>query len=99
MISGLAKRLKNSRINAGYSRKEAAEIIGITESAIGLYESGSRQPSLYALTRLASVYEVTTDYLLGCESKDKYTVSLAGLTEEQINAINLTIQCFRNPSE
>ncbi len=96
MISGLANRLKTARTNAGLSRKEAADIIGITDSSIGLYESGSRQPSPYALIRLASVYNVTTDYLLGCDSKDKNYVSLDGLSEEQINAINQVVHCFRN---
>ncbi|MBE5917168.1 MAG: helix-turn-helix transcriptional regulator [Pseudobutyrivibrio ruminis] len=99
MVSGLAKRLKSSRANAGYSRKQAADVIGITESTIGLYESGSRQPSLTALMKLASAYKVTTDYLLGCEPREKYSVSLAGLTDQQIRSINLTIQCFRNPTD
>ena len=97
MISGLAKRLKTARTNAGLSRKEAADIIGITDSSIGLYESGSRQPSLYALIRLASVYNVTTDYLLGCDSKDKKNyISLEGLSEKQIDAINQIVDCFRS---
>ena len=96
MIAGLSKRLKSSRANANLSRKQIAEIIGVSESIIGLYESGARQPSLSALIKLAASYKVTTDYLLGCESKDKYTASLTGLNDQQIQAINLTIQCFRN---
>ena len=99
MVSGLGKRLKSSRASSGLSRKQAADIIGITESTIGLYESGSRQPSLEALMKLASAYKVTTDYLLGCEPREKYNVSLAGLTDQQIRSINLTIQCFRNPTD
>ncbi len=99
MISGLAKRIKSSRINAGFSRKEAAEMIGITDAAVGMYESGSRQPSLYALMRLAAVYDVTTDYLLGCESKDKFSLSLAGLTDDQIEVVKMTVQSFRNQSK
>lgn len=96
MISGLAKRLKNSRINAGLSRKEVGDLIGVTEATVGMYETGARQPSLYALTRLASILNVTTDYLLGCESKDADTISLSGLTEEQITIVKMTIQNFRN---
>ncbi len=49
-----------------------------------------------ALIRLASVYNVTTDYLLGCDSKDKNYVSLEGLYEEQVEAINQVVHCFRN---
>ena len=46
MIQGLAKRLQIARINKELSRKQTAERIGVSESLIGLYESGSRQPSL-----------------------------------------------------
>ena len=99
MISGLAKRLKSSRMNTGLSRKEVGDLIGVSEAAIGMYESGSRQPSLYALTRLATTYDVTTDYLLGCEAKEKFNLSLAGLTDEQIEAIKRTIQCFKNQTK
>lgn len=99
MVEGLAHRLKTSRANAGFTRREAANIIGISESMIGLYESSERQPSLTTLMKLASAYKVTTDYLLGCEPREKYSVSLAGLTDQQIRSINLTIQCFRNPTD
>ncbi|MCR4694741.1 MAG: helix-turn-helix domain-containing protein [Pseudobutyrivibrio sp.] len=97
MIEGLANRLKTSRANAGYSRKEAALLIGISESMVGLYESGERQPSLETLVKLAKGYKVTTDYLLGCEPREKYTISLYGLSDQQIHAINTTIHCFKNP--
>ena len=95
MISGLAKRLKTSRTKAGLSRKEAAELIGITESAIGQYESGTKQPALYTLIRLASVYNVSTDYLLGCNTKDENNISLEGLSDEQKDAVRMIVKCFR----
>ena len=56
MIQGLAKRLQIARINKELSRKQTAELIDVSESLIGLYESGSRQPSLSVLMKLASLY-------------------------------------------
>jgi len=96
MIQGLAKRLQTSRTNRNLTRKQVAELLDVSESLIGLYESGNRQPSLSALLKLASLYHVTTDYLLGCESADKNSLSLTGLTDQQIQALTLTAQCFRN---
>ena len=96
MIDGLANRLKCSRINVNLTRKQVSEIIDVSESLIGLYESGSRQPSLSALVKLATLYKVSTDYILGCEKKEKNFLSLVGLTDKQIQALNITIQCFRN---
>jgi len=95
MIRGLDKRLQLSRINSNLTRKQVAELINVSESLIGLYESGSRQPSLSALIKLASVYKVSTDYLLNCEMPDVNQISVAGLNEKQIQALKLTIQCFR----
>lgn len=96
MIRGLDKRLQIARINSNLSRKQVAELINVSESLIGLYENGSRQPSLSSLVKLASIYKVSTDYLLGCEISDKNQISVSGLTDKQINALNMTIQCFRN---
>ncbi len=83
MIQGLTKRLQIARINKELSRKQAAERIGVSESLIGLYESGSRQPSLSVLMKLASLYCVSTDYLLGCDTTEKNVISLEGLTDRQ----------------
>lgn len=98
MINDMARRLLSARANKGLSRKQVAELIGVSESLIGLYESATRQPSLTNLIKLASLYSVTTDYLLGCEKQDYETVSLMGLNDSQVQAIKLTIQCFKNPN-
>jgi len=99
MIQGLANRLQISRTNCNLTRKQVAELLGVSESLIGLYESGNRQPSLSALIKLAALYHVTTDYLLGCESPDNGCLSLTGLTDRQIQALTLTAQCFRNRND
>lgn len=96
MINDLGKRLKAARINSGLSRKQVAELLDISESVVGLYETESRQPSLPILIKLASLYKVTTDYLLGCEPADSRTLSLTGMTPQQIEALNLTAKCFRD---
>lgn len=96
MINGLNKRLQSSRINCNLSRKQVAELLGVSESLIGLYENASRQPSLDTLMKLASIYRVSTDFLLGCEPADKDSLSLSGLTEQQKHALTLTAKCFRS---
>ena len=99
MIQDLAKRLQTSRVSCNFTRKQVAELLDVSESLIGLYESGNRQPSLSALMKLAALYHVTTDYLLGVESVPKGSISLTGLTDKQVQAITLTVQCFRDQNE
>ena len=96
MINDLGKRLKIARINSNLSRKQVAMRLNVSESVIGLYETEVRQPSLPILIKLASLYNVTTDYLLGCETNSNSTLSLTGLTPQQIEVLNLTAKCFRN---
>ena len=95
MIEGLAKRLKSARANANYTRKQASELIGVSESLIGLYESGARQPSLDTLVKLAAWYKTSPDYLLGCESNERNMVLLDGLTEKQAQAVRNIVSAFR----
>lgn len=96
MFENLASKLKTLRINCKLSRKQVAERIGVTASMIGLYETGERLPSLPVIVKLATQYKVSVDYLLDCNTKSTDTLSLDGLTDNQIKALKLTVDCFRN---
>jgi transcriptional regulator with XRE-family HTH domain len=67
----LSDRLKRTMKERGYTQKELAERSHLTEAAISKYLSGYRTPHLEILAGLASVLNVTTDYLLGVENKSK----------------------------
>ena len=60
----LGMRIAILRISKGWSQAELAHRIGVSASAIGMYEQGRREPSLGLLVRLAQELGVTTDYLL-----------------------------------
>lgn len=65
MIRNLSTKLKNLRINIGYSQAKVSKIIGVTAPLISEYESGAKSPSLESLIALAQLYKCSTDYLLG----------------------------------
>ena len=96
MFENLGNKLKTLRINSNLSRKQVAELIAVTPSMIGLYETGERLPSLPVIVKLATHYRVSVDYLLDCNTKLTDTLSLDGLTDNQIKALKLTVDCFRN---
>lgn len=60
----LGIRIAILRISKGWSQAELARRIGVSTSAVGMYEQGRREPSLGLLVRLAQEFGVTTDYLL-----------------------------------
>ena len=57
----LGKRIALLRASRGWSQAELARRIGVSASAVGMYEQGRRGPSLDLLVRLAREFGVTTD--------------------------------------
>ena len=99
MFENLGSKLKAARINNNLSRSQVAELIGVSVSMVGLYESGTRLPSLSALVKLAAHYKVSIDYLLDVNTDSNDTLSLDGLTPKQIKALKMTADCFRNGND
>ena len=60
----LGLRIAILRVDKGWSQAELAKRIGVSASAVGMYEQGRREPSLALLVCLAQALDVTTDYLL-----------------------------------
>lgn len=78
-------KLKTLRIRDGYTQAQLAERLGLTKSVISAYETGLRMPSYDVLITVARIFKVTTDYLLGLESK--HEIDLSGLSEQEISAL------------
>ena len=61
------KRLKELRLEQGWTQKQLAEMLETTNSAVCDWEKGRSQPDLQMLARLAVALDVSTDYLLGLQ--------------------------------
>jgi transcriptional regulator with XRE-family HTH domain len=59
-----SKQLHDTRIKKGYTAQQMADCLGVSLRAYRFYESGSREPNLSTLSKIADILEVTTDYLL-----------------------------------
>ena len=60
----LGQRIAALRRQRGLSQAELATRLGISASAMEMYEQGSREPSADTLVSLARELQVTTDFLL-----------------------------------
>ena len=69
MMESLGNRLKQLRQNNRLRQDQVASLVGVNKNTMCSYENDVRQPSYEILVRLATIYRVSTDYLLGCESK------------------------------
>lgn len=60
---------KNLRIGNGYTQQELANKIGVSRSAVGMYENGDREPDFETLEAIADFFNVDMDYLMGRSDK------------------------------
>ncbi|WP_414839572.1 helix-turn-helix domain-containing protein [Carnobacterium sp. TMP28] len=60
----LGKRLKESRMNRGYSQGDVADYLQISRQSISKWENGNSYPDLANLVKLSDYYEISTDELL-----------------------------------
>lgn len=58
-------RLKTLRNEKGYNQTYVAKQLGITQQAYANYERGARQPDNETLVKLADLFNVSVDYILG----------------------------------
>ena len=61
----LAKRLRKCRDEAGLTQIKVATYCDITEKAYQNYELGVHEPKVCILARIARLYNVSIDYLVG----------------------------------
>lgn len=88
------KRLKTLRIKKKLTQQQLADLLGITKSVISAYENGLRYPAYDVLIKIARIFKVSTDFLLGVEIKRE--IDTSGLTDEQVEALIELIDTIRN---
>ncbi|MCQ2282344.1 MAG: helix-turn-helix transcriptional regulator, partial [Bacteroidales bacterium] len=64
-MSILSERLIEERTRLNISKAEMAKRLGITRPAYLYYENGKNKPPIQTLSRLAEMFDASTDYLLG----------------------------------
>ena len=72
MKKTLSKRLKECRKEKGYTQGQVAIYCDITEKAYQNYELMTREPKIEILIKIADLFDVSIDYLVG-RTESKYT--------------------------
>ena len=88
------RKLRNAR---KMTLAVVAERIGVTTSAIAAYENGSRTPSVDVLIRIARLFHVSVDHLLGNVNRD--VLDVTDLTADQRNSVMDMIIAHRKLNE
>lgn len=89
----LNEKIKSLRLAGNYSQVEIAEKLSVTKQTVSNWENNNIQPSVDMLVKIADLFGVSTDYLLGREIVPRIDVS--GLTQVQIQHLNMIINDIR----
>ena len=78
----LNERIRQLRQDRGFSQVDLAKRLNVTKQSVSNWENDNIQPSIEMLQRIADIFSVSTDYLLGRENR-RY-LEISGLTDEEI---------------
>ena len=85
----MAYRFREAREKAGLSTLEVAKRIGVSQPAVTNWDNGTKSPSIDTLCKLADLYCVSTDYLLGRdEPAERIPASEDLLSIDALRALN-----------
>jgi len=99
------KRLLEARKKKGFSQDEVAKLLNTKAPVIGRYERDEAKPNIEAAARLASLLEVSLDYLVGNSDVEvntdmlKRVLDLQMLSEENRDTALKLLDAFLRDSK
>ena len=88
------ERLRLLRQSKKWTQQDLASRLDLTKSVISAYETSLRYPSYDILIRIAVIFKVSTDYLLGVEKE--HTLNTSGLSPENEQLVRQLIDALRS---
>ena len=89
----LHEQIRRLRMARGITQVELAHRLGVSKQSVSNWESNNIQPSIELLEKIADLFGVTTDNLLGREPLR--TLDVSGLTEQQIAHLQMLVEDLR----
>lgn len=89
-LEGFGNRLKAVRQDRGYTQKQLAAVLGVTEQAVSKWERESSYPDILMLDGLSNVLECSLDFLFQVEAGRKNLLNQNSIERrEEINRLLL----------
>ena len=70
------ERLKELRLRSSYLQKDLASSINVSVRTFQAYEHGDNEPNIEKLIKLADIFQVTLDYLMGRDTNSSPEVDV-----------------------
>ena len=92
--SGLGQRLKQARVEAGLTQREAGQAIGVDPNTIYSYETDRVNPSGPALRSLAHAYDKPYEWFFGEEKEPEPEATPEDPEEDDIDIMDPSLRLF-----
>jgi transcriptional regulator with XRE-family HTH domain len=89
----LGQRISELRIAFGWSQVELAKRLRVAKQTVSNWENENIQPSIEMLVRIAKLFRVSTDYLLGLQ--EECALNVEGLPLSFIAHLSQIIDDYR----
>lgn len=89
----LGKRIYELRTAFGWNQVQLAEKLNISKQTVSNWENENIQPSIDMLVRLANLFHISTDYLLGLD--DIQTINVTGLPISFVAHLSQLVDDYR----
>lgn len=63
----IGKIIRAERLAKNLKQEELANLVGVTQDSISLWENDKRVPDVHYIILLCKVFNISADYLLGLE--------------------------------
>ena len=90
----LYDKIKELREKTGYSQSTLAKKLSVTRSSVNAWEMGISTPTTQYVVELSKVFRVSTDFLLGIDTKPQ--LNLDGLTTKETKILYELVEYFQN---
>ncbi|MDS1004755.1 helix-turn-helix transcriptional regulator [Clostridium sporogenes] len=76
-------RLKELREEKEMTQEELGKLLNVSRQTVSGYEAGAIEPSISNLVKLADIFNVSLDYLLG-RTKERYNLNLENKKNKEL---------------
>lgn len=90
------ERIRQLRKAKGLTQAQLAELVGGTKVMVSSYELGTRFPPYTTLVKLAQIFGVSTDYMLGV--RQHKCLNVDGLSDENLLLVKSLVEALRKKS-
>ncbi len=86
--------LKELRKGMGLTQQQLADRLWLSKATVSYYEQSLRYPSPEIIVKLAKVFHVSTDYLLGIDEKERI-IDVSGLSDDEVAAVQNLVDIMK----